>query len=112
MIADFFAGWNARDPQRVERLFAPQFDLDDGVPAGRTTVRDQGALRTYLALRFGLNDRFVTVVPTVPERPSNTQANATASFDRYVGDARLRGNAKFVCSDGRFLHVVMSAEGT
>lgn len=73
-------------------------------------MRQTGELETYLVARFAQGDVFSEVVPSIPEAPSASGANAIASFKRQVGSASLHGNAKFVCGDGRIVGLVMSAE--
>jgi hypothetical protein len=110
LVDSFFASWNAGDAARVTGLFGPTFSFNDNVARERTTVSARPELQQYLTTRFALNDRFSSVLADIPEHPSSSGANPTASFVRTTTAATYRGNAKLVCEGNMLVGVVMSVD--
>ncbi len=110
LVDDFFAAWNARDAGRVAGLVSPDFSLHDSVGGKTRDLVGRDDLLRYLAERFALEERFASLQAAIPENPSSSSANPTASFVRTVGGTTYRGNAKLVCANNVLIAVVMSAE--
>jgi hypothetical protein len=110
LVDDFFGAWNARDASRVAGLFSSDLSLHDFVGGRSRDLVGRDELQRYLAERFTLGDRFSDLAISIPEHPSASSANPTASFVRTASGTTYRGNAKLVCANDVLVDVVMSAE--
>jgi hypothetical protein len=110
LVDDFFAGWNAHEPDRVAGLFTADLEFHDGVGGKARDLARRDDLQRYLTERFALDDRFSGLTISIPENPAPYAANPTVSFVRTAGGTTYRGNAKLVCAGNALTGVVMSAE--
>lgn len=114
LLRSFFDGYQARNAVRVAAAFhdpgSGGFQYYDSVDGEAVDLRHRDALAAYLERRWALDDRFDVDVGTIGL--SGRFTNPTFSFGRSSVQGSYFGNAKFVCSGGRFSALITSSVAT